>query len=297
MTRGLDTAEVDGNSPPDYHAAYAAGARFTYLKASQHVYPDHYYGRDSGPARAAGLVVGAYHFPGWGPRAASANAQIGSFVTVLANSGDPQRGVDLPPVLDIEGFKGCGWSPAECVEFVRQLVLEVQDQMHVTPGLYTSYFQWDDLGRPSLAQVPWMADTALFLKTAYRHPARAPYDPSPARAPHAGVTADDPHDYYRAPPVWDRAGVWFQQHDGDAVGFPGFSKTVDVDRFFGLDAPQGDTLVSDPRVTWLQGKLGVPQNGTYGPVTEAAVRALQGRSNLPQTGAVDVATFAVVAWL
>lgn len=251
MVTGIDVAAVDANSPPDWHAAYAAGARFCYLKKSQHVYPDAYYVRDVQNARDAGLIVGAYHFPGWGTKAASAKTQIAAFKSA---PGDIQPGKDLPPALDIEGghngFKSWGMSKSELVEFIRQLVLEVEDQFGVKPVIYTSYPQFYDLGCPSM---PWVSAAGLWLKTPYRHPARSPFDPTPpTRAPHTDNDADDLKSLFQIPDPWK---FWIiHQYDGDAIGFPGFNRTVDVDRFNTLSVG-----AKGPYVEWVQGRLSAAQ--------------------------------------
>lgn len=290
--RGFDTAAVDGNSPPDYLAAYAAGARFVYLKRSQHVYPDSYYERAVERARKAELVVGAYHFPGWGTRAAGAKQQIAAF---RAAGGDVVKGVDLPPAIDVESGGGTAWSgvpKATLVEQVRQLVLEVQDQLGVWPAIYTSYMQWYDLGLPA---APWAVKCPLWIKTAYRLPARSQVDVVDPPTPHFGPNQSDVYharDYYRCPDAWASVGWWIQQFQGDSIGFPGHDKTVDVNLFHTVRP--GDV---GPHVSWVQGKLGLGQTGIYDAATAAIVSELQMREKLRVDEIIGPATFARLAWM
>lgn len=301
-TIGIDTAAIDGNAPPDYARAKGeGGASFAYLKVSQHVYPDGYYHRDYAPAKAAGLRVGGYHLPGWGPRAAGAKQQVAAFRA--AYGGALERDVDLPPMLDVESglangsFKSFGQPLSEIVDFIRQLVLEVEDQLTVTPGMYISYNQYYDLGCPAMA---WAARCPCWIKTAYRLAARQPADSVMPMEPHLGHDAlHDPRDYHRIP---DPFRGWFiEQIQGDAVGFAGHNKTVDVNRFH-VTHP-GD---SGPHVAWMQRKLEIlpcprvgPLNadGYYGHDLELAVRALQHARGLAEDAVVGPATFAAIGWL
>lgn len=292
---GVDLGAVDGNTHVDWNAARQGGASFVYLKRTQHVYPDAQCAQSLAGARAAGLVTGMYMLPGWGLRAATPKAQVATF---KSGPGDIQRGKDLPPALDVEsglrgGFAATGHSKAELVELLRQYVLEMQDQLGVRPVIYTSYNQWWDLGLPA---APWAAPCPLWIKTAYRLQAREPVDQVAPPEPHAGHDhVNDPRDYHRIPDTW--TCCMMQQFQGDALGFPGFNRTVDVDRFF--TTQRGD---HGPRVKWLQRLVSaalpaaLADDGDFGPLTEAAVRAFQAKHGLPDTGVFGVATFAATAW-
>lgn len=96
------------------------------------------------------------------------------------------------------------------------------------------------------------------------------------------------------PPTPKFAGATWHIHQfqGDAVGFPGFSSTVDIDRFNPLELG-----ISGGRVSWLQQRVGCAVDGSFGPATEMAVRAFQESHGLVVTGTMDVATFAALTWL
>lgn len=290
--RGGDTAEIDGNSPPDYAAAFATGARFMYLKRCQHVYPDKFFARDADRARKAGLVVGSYHFPGWGPSAVSAKAQVAAF---KKSGGDVIPSVDLPPMIDVESGSGAIWLKvphAFIIEQVRQFVLELEDQVQVTPGFYTSFMQWYDIGLPS---APWMARCPLWIKTAYRVGAGQPVDTVEPPTPHFGADNRDVYhqrDYYRCPDPWKGSGWLVQQFQGDSRGFPGHDKTVDVNKFHTVYP--GD---HDPLVATYQQRLGLPATGAYDDATQAAVAAEQVAGNLGADKIIGPRTAARILWM
>jgi hypothetical protein len=292
---GVDFAAEDGNVV-DFAAAKAAGATFVFLKRCQHVFPDQAAAL-ADKARAAGLVVGLYDFPGYGPRAATAAQQVAAFDNA---PGDIIPGVDLPPAIDVERsmpWKTTGWDEAKCAGFIDELVKAFADKYGVLPFVYTGFFQWDNLKRPAL---PEAAKCPLWIKTAYRLSARQPVDQVAPHEPHDGDTsADDAKAYYAIPRPW--GGQWFvQQYQGDSLGFPGFSRTVDVDRFRTTQRGEhGD------HVAWLQRKLAHLPDPQRGPLnasgifdddTDSAVRALQRDAGLVVDGVVGPRTFAKIAW-
>jgi len=289
-TLGIDTSAVDGNKPMDFKALKAAGARFVYLKRSQGMGLDTCYARDSHDARAAGLVVGAYLFPACSTFAAMPKMQVAKF---KGAPGDIVTGKDLPPCLDVEGGGG-GWASSgrtktELVEVIRQFVLELEDAYDCPPVIYTSYNQWYDLGLP---QAPWASRCPLWIKTAYRLEAKQPVDQVAPKQPHVDYDAmHDPRNHERIPPPWHDAGWWFHQWQGDAVGFPGASKTVDMDHFH--TAQKGD---SDSRIKMLRRKLGLKDGVVFDDDLDAAVRQFQKDSGLLVDGVVGPATFAGIAW-
>jgi GH25 family lysozyme M1 (1,4-beta-N-acetylmuramidase) len=296
--RGIDIAAIDGNTTRDWvRARDEGGVRFAYVKRSQHVYTDAQYASSTEGARAAGLRVGAYILPGWGPRAAPAKTQVSVFKTA---PGAIIPGTDLPPALDVEsgikaGFAGTGYSPAQLVEQVRQHVLEMQAQLGAAPVIYTSWNQWYDLGLPA---APWAAECPLWIKTAYRLRAHQPVDTAPPAEPHVGPNAADPKDYNRVPDTWKESGWFAQQYQGDAIGVPGFNATADVSRFQG--ARRGDT---GPHVMWLQralnrtgGLTSILVDGDFGAATEAALRLYQGDRGLAATAELDLTTFCSLSW-
>jgi hypothetical protein len=289
-TLGIDTSAVDGNKPMDFHAIKAAGARFVILKRSQYLRPDVCYARDSADARKAGLVVGSYFFPSVALNAASPKQQVAAFKSA---PGDVVRDKDLPPALDIEGGGG-GWAhygrpKSEIVELLRQCVLELQAAYRCRPLVYTSYNQWYDLGLPA---APWASKCPLWIKTAYRLKEGSPVDQVAPKSPHADYDAlHDPHNHERIPPPWHDAGFWVHQWQGDATGFPGAGKTVDMDHFH--TARKGD---SDARIKMLHRKLGLKEAPVFDDALDHAVRGFQSSHGLAADGVVGPATFAGIAW-
>lgn len=291
MILGLDWASVDGNKPPDFKKIRAAGVTFAYLRKYQQLATrglvDPHYIRDADKAREAGLVVGAYLFPLCTSRATTPKAQVSAFKKGAAIL--PK--VDLPPALDVEfpgGVDATGLTKREVVALLEQFVRELEDQFGCLPMIYTSYGQWYALGLPAAR---WVADCPLWIKTAYRLKARRPPDQVAPREPHLGVTADDPRSYHRYPDPFRDSGWFIQQFQGDALGFPGFTSTVDINR---MNAAKRGT--KGPHVRWIQRRLGVASDGVFGPITHGALRNFQVGANLKDTGSLDPATLAALCW-
>jgi Glycosyl hydrolases family 25 len=272
VTFALDYALVDGNAPPDFTAARAAGAgiigirgAWGYRGASA---TDPTLRRDQVAARAAGCQVFGYVFldyqTPWQPQCDALAA------------GYKRLPGDLPVALDLEVDNvppGC--TPAS-------MVAEAESALQYLQGLYgqhsvmvyTSQEQWQDhfgnLDSAILGSVP------LWLKTPYAWNARNP--------PHL----DDVGPMLRTkdiPRPWMRPGspgIFLRQFQGDAVGFPGFSSTVDISLFLELLPTP-----TDPRQAWLaarckelcdstdvavlQASVGLVADGICGPRTFAAL--------------------------
>jgi hypothetical protein len=304
---GIDYASVDSNGAPDVAKAQAAGLRFAYLRKSYYwrarsgacvLAHDAHYDRDAGRLRAAGVKVGAYAFLCYNKGAPSAAEQISSFYHA---AGDIRPGVDLPPCVDVEfpgnGVIDTGRTQAECYQFTLEAIDEIRRLLGVWPMVYTSHVEWHDtnglggpkdLGRNAAGQ---RRDCPLWIKIPYRLKARSAVDANTPRDPHYGPNPQDPADLYRVPAPWQDAGWWVRQYQGDALGFPGFSATVDMDDFVG--AKLGDR---DPRVAWAQRRLGLTDDGAYGPKTDAAVRALQAARGIPAGPEINLGTFIALAW-
>ena len=283
-----DYAGEDGNTPDFAKVKTVSDA--VYIKKYQEPYgPDSAYGRDADNARAAGLTVGAYLFPNWHSSANSAQAQVQEFRN---SPGDVIPHADLPPAVDVEfpgGVAATGRNPADLIEEVRLIVLEIQDQMGVSPTIYSSYNQFYDLKFPA---APWAACCPMWVKTAYRLGAKQPPDTVQPQPVHLGASAADPRDYYRVPDPWAPVGFWLRQIQGDSVGWAGFNHTVDLSVFHSLN--YGD---HDPLVAWLQKKIGIPVDSWFGHDTQDALKAFQAKNNLTVTGWMDVETFACLAWI
>jgi hypothetical protein len=134
MTDGLDVS-AHQTATPDLSAV-----DFLFARATYGTFPDNKYGQHVAKARAAGLVVGAYHFGRAGDPIEQANAFI------AAAAGNP----DLY-VLDLESDGG---NPAMSLTQARAFIVAVKRvKVNHKVGLYHS-----DSGFPSLGQdFNWVA--------------------------------------------------------------------------------------------------------------------------------------------
>jgi peptidoglycan hydrolase-like protein with peptidoglycan-binding domain len=302
MTTVLDYFIGDQPSPPDVHAAVAAGTRVVILKRSQCYYDrshaawvfgvDPVYARDADAWRAAGCVVGAYLFPAFGIGAPSPREQVQAFAQ---SAGRILPGVDLPPALDVE-FPGAGIADTHrTAREVGDLVLEFVAQLHAEYGckplVYSSHVQMcDDNGLDGvLGGSEELGECHLWDKTPY--PVEAGHAPVPGawREPHVGPAAWDPHDYWRIPPPWST--WWLVQQQGDVRGFPGVHQ-CDLGTWHMLSADKP----MDSRWRWVQQKLGVAVTGVWDAATDQALRLFQQSKGLDADGVVGPRTFCQLAW-
>lgn len=141
---GLDAARYQGRI--DWEEARAAGIGFAWLKATEggdRIDPG--YGANAGPARAAGVPVGAYHFYYFCRTAADQAAWF------IANV--PRRAGDLPPVLDMEWnhtSPTCRRRPDAAVvrADIREFAEIVTRHYETRPVIYTTpdFYAQNDLG-------------------------------------------------------------------------------------------------------------------------------------------------------
>lgn len=289
MTWGVDYASVDGNLRPDLGKFKAAGGSFAWLRASFGEYqthgawrivPDPTFARDWGTLAAAGLVRGAY----MGPAVMASHTpeeQVGVFKTSVDASGGLRPGVDFPPCLDVEfpqGISGTGLDRAGVLTWIRAAVAEMRRLFGCWPIIYTSGRVWNDtdadcLGAPP---APDLVECPLWLaRYAYATRQQAVIPPLPMSPPVPTPWGDEWHAH---------------QGQGDALGVPGFSATVDVDRFRG--AAQGD---HGGHVAWAQRRLKVTADGSFGTDTAAAVRQVQASRGLPTDAIIGPRTFCAIA--
>lgn len=149
---GVDVSHYQGTV--DWRAVAASGRAFAVVKATEGAtYLDPLFHRNVNDARAAGLIVGAYHFGR--PGAAGTNADAGTEAAhFLAAAG----GVDFA-VLDLEdpnvpaGRPLAGW--------VSTWLAKVEAATSRTPWLYTYGSYWRQHGStdPRWRRYPlWLAD-------------------------------------------------------------------------------------------------------------------------------------------
>lgn len=295
MSFGIDYASVDGNRPPNWSAFTAAGGSFAWLRASFAYYdpghkawrlvPDPAFERDW-DAIPAGITRGAYMGPAV-MASYSPEEQVAVFAAAIDATGSKLKpGIDFPPCLDIEfpqGIAGTGLSREGVLQWIRDAVGAMRATFGCWPIIYTSGRVWNDtdsdcLGNPP---APDLVQCPLWLAR-YAYKTRIPAVLPPVYAP---------------PPVPTPWGdQWFlHQGQGDALGVPGFSSTVDISVF--RTAKRGD---KGGHVSWLQEKLKIVDGyGTdvFEGDTEMHVEILQEEHGLVVDGVVGVKTFCAAAWL
>ena len=157
---GLDAARYQGAI--DWPAARQAGISFAWLKATEggdRVDPG--FEANAGPARAAGVPVGGYHFYYF---CRTAQDQADWFIRNV-----PRRAGDLPPVLDIEWnhtSPSCKLRPpAATVRSEMRVFLAALERHYGTrPVVYTDPAFYADNG---LDQMPGVE---FWLRTVTAHP-------------------------------------------------------------------------------------------------------------------------------
>jgi peptidoglycan hydrolase-like protein with peptidoglycan-binding domain len=283
---GVDYASVDGNKPPDWKAAYAAGVRFTIVRGNYRTWIDPTLARDREAIRDAGIVLGEYMFPVPGPGNPSAAEQVAAF----RRATDTLRTVDLPPMIDVEfphGVAATGLDRDGLLDWIRDAIALLRTAYGVWPLLYTSGRVWDGTDSDSLhaPPTPDLFECPLVLAR-YPFTTRIQAVMLPSRV--------DILPWPTPPASWGAGNVWLHQYQGDALGVPGFSATVDLNRF---KVPKlGE---EGERIAWIRRRLGRPDSGAltkYDAVDVAFVQAFQKKLGLVSDGVVGPKTFAALAW-
>jgi GH25 family lysozyme M1 (1,4-beta-N-acetylmuramidase) len=142
MVLGLDVSSHQGNV--DWNGAWAVGARFAYVKATEaDWYRNPYFAQQYNGSYQVGMIRGAYHFAL--PNVSSGRAQADYFV---ANGGGwSADGRTLPPALDIEAnpYQGdvCyGRSQADLTSWIHSFTDEVHLRTGRWPTIYTGAWFW-----------------------------------------------------------------------------------------------------------------------------------------------------------
>lgn len=286
---GPDYASIDRNSTPDWAAARSAGSRFAIVRGTYEDWVDPTWKRDHAAIRAAGLVAGAYLLALPGAAHPSPEEQAAAFVAAI----DLQRGVDLPPAVDVEfpgGVAKTGLTRLQLLDWVRRMVAAVRKAYGVDPLIYSSQRVLDGNDDDSLS-LPRLGVAIANLTSCPLWLARYPYKArTPAQITPATVATMP---WPPVPVEWgDRTNVWIHQYQGDAVGFPGFSSQVDVNRLFTMTLGS-----SGDRVRWVQRRLqaeGTP--GQFDQVMLEALREFQAARGLVADGVIGPKTFAALCW-
>lgn len=278
---GPDLASVDNNTNIDWLAA-RTHSTFTILRA---VYgrqtPDHPHGPTPDPvwaaeaprARQAGLVVGGYLFLCY-PRSGFTTPEPEVQADAMADYCQLEAGKDFPAFFDVE--EESSLSAAEYYDWTLRAYNRLLGRYGCTPGMYSSnrviveYMHSRPAGE--------LAEAQLWLAKPWPWPTRSPanFDALP-----------------NTPTVPQNWGPWaIYQRQGDALHYPGFNHTVDINLFrvLGVGA-------KGPHVAWYQKRLpGLVVDGDFGNKTREAVCAVQQENGLPIDGIIGPKTHCPIAW-
>lgn len=276
-TIGIDIAIVDGNATPNWSAARQQGhLRFVGLRAMEGLTPDPWYGTYVNQLDA----IGVPHFPYLllKPNLDTPEAQARAALDRVGVLNTHY----FPIALDVEGDRR-GLTAEQWLDWVTRAKRVIEDALGVPPLLYTSQVYWEDPAGLDNLPAPELADCTPWIKYwPYAVHSNAVYDP---------VTVDQLSPP-PAPPPWGNAWV-VQQYMGDAINYPGFKSTTDMDRLH--VQRQGD---SNDSVKWVQRRLpGLVVDGAFGPKTDAAVRAFQTSKKITADGIVGLDTTQLLAWV
>jgi hypothetical protein len=136
VTFGLDISHHQ-NIALDLHQCRREGIEFVFLKATEgSTFVDSEFGANLAEARAAGLLVCAYHYL---RSTASAAAQVANVARVV-----PQ---DVPVIPDVEANSGS-------IGLTREFVTRLREAGYRVPLLYLPRWYWQQIGSPPLAGLP-----------------------------------------------------------------------------------------------------------------------------------------------
>lgn len=285
MIVGFDYASVDGNRPPnlvDFQAACArAGSRagFAIFRACWGTQPDLTVQRDWHRAIDAGLICGAYLFlrlPHQGFKGSPEDQ-----VHVFADNMGSLTERDLVPTVDVEDT---GLPAEQELEWVHRAWQAMREIYGVPPMLYTSDRVW----REDLHNLPAgaMVDSPLWLAKPWPQDVRTPAQLGGDRFASGKL---DPV----VPQPWGAGNWWIHQYQGDAYPAPGFTSTVDINRFRLMRIGE-----SGARVAWVQRRLRMPSGtpAVFDGDMMRRVRAFQSDRHLVVDGVIGPATFAKLSW-
>lgn len=277
MSFVVDYAKVDGNETPNLEAFKAAGGVGAIVRLTWGTLVDSTVARDRQRIEDADLTFGAYAYVRAPKPGAPVPRPKEQLRVACAALGKLHR-ANLPLTIDVEE-DGSTLSPIQLHEWYHEAWRFSADEYGVAPIEYTSArYQ-----REVLHDIPpgEMDQSPLWLAW---YPIK---ERSPAVLDQSGF-ADPP-----IPAAWgDHDNAWLHQDQGDARGVPGFSSTVDVDRFRLLrQGARGD------RVRWVQKRLpGVGVDGAFAGETARGLESFQRREGLEVDHVVGLRTFARLCW-
>ncbi|OAQ65183.1 glycoside hydrolase, family 25, active site protein [Pochonia chlamydosporia 170] len=139
--KGFDISGYQSNV--DFAKAYAGGARFVIIKATEGIsYTDKTFSKHYTGATKAKLIRGAYHFAHPGQNKASAEAEF----FVKHGGGWSKDGITLPGMVDLESEQGhpqCwGLSHSAMVAWIKEFAETYHKKTTRYPMLYTNPSWW-----------------------------------------------------------------------------------------------------------------------------------------------------------
>ncbi len=199
---GIDISHWQGVI--DWTMVRASGKRFAFIKASEDIdFVDDMYATNRAQAKAAGLLVGAYHFAQPDRTLGDAIAEADHFLnTALITSGE------LLPVLDLE--RTGGLTDIELQDWVRAYLGRIYERTGVRGVIYMSPAFWAN----------YLDDTNWFAANGYKVLWIAHW-----------TTAAEP---WVPGTDWGGHGWTFWQYTSSGT-VPGIVGRVDLDRYAGGD--------------------------------------------------------------
>ena len=204
---GIDVSHYDGTI--NWSRAYAAGKVFSFAKATEgNYFQDSYFFNNINHGKAAGVIMGAYHFAR--PELTSPSTEAAYFWN-FAQSSFQHDGKTLMPALDLEVFSGVVGA-ASYTDWANQWSADVQSfaaaaGFTVHPCIYISACSACNLNS-AITLTPWIADWN-------------------GQNPQTGT----PWSVCGSCAVWG-SGVWTFWQYSDSGRVKGISGKVDLDTFF-----------------------------------------------------------------
>lgn len=274
---GIDLASVDNNGTPDWKSAQALGhLRFVGLRAIEGLTPDPWY-----PTYRTQLdAIGLPNFPYFllTPNLSTPEAQARKALEVVGTLNNHY----FPLVIDVEGSRR-GLTAEQWYLWIVRAARVVQSELGVPPLIYTSRVYWIDPDGLNNLPAPELANCLGWWKY-YPWPVHSPAQYDPAQVDQLSAPP--------APPPFGNAWT-LQQYQGDAIHYPGFRSTVDMDRVHVTrQGDFGDTVKA------IQKRLpAIAVDGIFGPATATAVKTFQAERTITADGVVGLDTWQQLAWV
>lgn len=282
---GTDYASIDGNNPPNWSEAKSKGGiAFTIPRAvygrpvsgsNGQIFIDPVWTRDSAAIRAAGLPLTGYLFVCYPQRDIDTpppEEQVAAYVQTVKL----QPFIDFAPAFDVEEASNL-LTADQMFDWTHRIWNALRLHYGAIPIMYSSRRVWSE-NLNNHAAGP-LIESALWIAKPWPWEIRTP----------AHLDGAPNYNPQTIPPWGDQ--WFFYQYQGDAIQCPGFTSTVDLNRF--RTCKEG--AVGD-HVKWIQRRLGITADGIFGPQTKNAVVSFQGWHSLQTDGIVGLRTFAALCW-